>query len=143
MRQRRKPRAAQLGVTDAEYDRLLAAQGGGCAICGNPPKTRRLHVDHDHKTGRVRGLLCHRCNRALPNWVTAEWLLSAAGYIGGIDGLDGSTPGPWEYRVSGDAVYLDGPSASDPVRGIAASIHSEIDEANFALIVALVNGVRQ
>jgi hypothetical protein len=81
MRQRRRPRAAQLGVTDAEYDRLLAAQGGGCAICGNPPKTRRLHVDHDHKTGRVRGLLCHRCNRALPNWVTPGWLSTAAIYL--------------------------------------------------------------
>src|SRR5437667_108661 len=83
MRQRRKPRAAQLGVTDAEYDRLLAAQGGGCAICGNPPKTRRLHADHDHKTGHVRGLLCHRCNRALPNWVTPNWLALAMMYLEG------------------------------------------------------------
>ena len=78
---KRKPRAAQLGVTDAEYDRLLAAQGGGCAICGNPPKTRRLHVDHDHKTGRVRGLLCHRCNRALPDWVTVRWMVDAVNYL--------------------------------------------------------------
>src|SRR5207249_694982 len=78
---KRKPRAAQLGVTDAEYDRLLAAQGGGCAICGNPPKTRRLHVDHDHKTGEVRGLLCHRCNRLLASWVTERWLYSAAAYL--------------------------------------------------------------
>jgi hypothetical protein len=83
MTPRRKPRAAQLGVTDAEYDRLLAAQGGGCAICGNPPKTRRLHVDHDHKTGRVRGLLCHRCNRALPDWVTPLWLSYARQYLAG------------------------------------------------------------
>src|SRR6266567_1178408 len=89
MRQRRKPRAAQLGVTDAEYDRLLTAQGGGCAICGNPPKTRKLHVDHDHhdKNKRVRGLLCHRCNRALPNWVTADWLTLAQLY------LEGDSPG--------------------------------------------------
>ncbi len=78
---KRKPRAAQLGVTDAEYDRLLAAQGGGCAICGNPPKTRRLHVDHDHKTGRVRGLLCHRDNRILPSWATVDWLDAAYRYM--------------------------------------------------------------
>jgi hypothetical protein len=81
MRPRRKPRAAQLGVTDAEYERLLAAQGGTCALCPNLPKTRRLHVDHDHATMRVRGLLCHRCNRALPSWVTPDWLLRASGYL--------------------------------------------------------------
>ena len=81
MTTKRKPRSKQLGVTDEDYARLLAAQGGGCAICGNPPKTRRLHVDHDHKTGRVRGLLCHRCNRALPNWVDRFWLFAAAEYL--------------------------------------------------------------
>ena len=82
MTTRRKPtRAKQLGVTDDEYARLLEAQGGGCAICGNTPKTRRLDVDHDHKTGKVRGLLCHRCNRSLPTWVTVDWLLDAKRYL--------------------------------------------------------------
>jgi hypothetical protein len=53
----RKPtRAKALGVTADEYARLLAAQDGHCALCPNVPKTRRLHVDHDHATGRVRGL---------------------------------------------------------------------------------------
>jgi Recombination endonuclease VII len=79
---RRKPtRAKQLGVSDDEYARMLAAQNGGCAICGSPPKTRRLHVDHDHGSGKVRGLLCHRCNRALPNWITPDWLSRAAAYL--------------------------------------------------------------
>jgi hypothetical protein len=78
----RKPkRAKQLGVTTEQYEAMLRAQGGGCAICGNPPKTRRLDVDHDHKTGQVRGLLCHRCNRALPSWVTVDWLLDAKNYL--------------------------------------------------------------
>ena len=82
MTTRRKPtRAKQLGVTDDEYARLLEAQGGGCAICGAKPKTRRLHVDHDHKTGKVRGLLCHRCNRALPSWVDELWLVAAQRYL--------------------------------------------------------------
>ena len=76
-----KPRAKQLGVTDADYARMLEAQGGGCAICGTPPKSRRLHVDHDHKTGNVRGLLCYRCNRALPTYVTDVWLEKAACYL--------------------------------------------------------------
>ena len=78
----RKPtRAKQLGITDADYARLLAAQGGHCALCPATPKTRRLHVDHDHATGKVRGLLCHRCNRALPTWVDARWLGRAARYV--------------------------------------------------------------
>lgn len=81
MTTKREPRAKQLGVTDDAYARLLAAQGGGCAICGATPKTRRLHVDHDHRTGAVRGLLCHRCNRYLPSWAIPGWFLAAAGYL--------------------------------------------------------------
>jgi hypothetical protein len=54
------------GITPADYDQLLAAQNGGCAICGEAPAAgKRLVVDHDHKTGRVRGLLCDKHNRAL------------------------------------------------------------------------------
>lgn len=66
---KRKPRRArELGVTDAEYDAMLVAQGGECAVagCNRTPKTRRFHVDHDHATGRVRGLLCHWHNRIMP-----------------------------------------------------------------------------
>lgn len=49
-----------------DYDAELAAQSGGCAICGKPPTTRkRLCLDHDHHTDRFRGLLCDRCNRLL------------------------------------------------------------------------------
>ena len=51
------------------YSRLYAAQAGLCAVCGNPePPHRRsamLSVDHDHITGKVRGLLCSNCNFAL------------------------------------------------------------------------------
>jgi Recombination endonuclease VII len=50
------------GITEAQYNELLAYQGGCCAICRKPPKGRRLAVDHDHKTGKVRGLLCYFCN---------------------------------------------------------------------------------
>jgi len=76
-----KHRALIRALSDDDYAELLAAQNGGCAICGATPKTRRLHVDHDHKTMRVRGLLCHRCNRNLPNWVTETWLLQALSYL--------------------------------------------------------------
>lgn len=82
MPSRRKPtRAAHLGVSDADYLERLEAQGGHCAICPSTPKTRRLHADHDHASGAVRGLLCHRCNRALPTWITAAWLRAAADYL--------------------------------------------------------------
>ena len=54
------------GMTLEDYDRLLVEQGGGCAICGRPPRDDiALHVDHDHETGRVRGLLCFPCNNTL------------------------------------------------------------------------------
>ena len=65
------------GLTLADYDDMLAAQGGGCAICfGKPDAGKSLAVDHDHnccattKTcGKcIRGLLCGRCNRALGNF---------------------------------------------------------------------------
>lgn len=80
-----RPRAKQLGVDDATYERMLAEQGGVCAICKHPPKVggRRFHVDHDHraKDKRVRGLICFRCNRVLANYVTVEWLEQAYGYL--------------------------------------------------------------
>ncbi len=53
------------GITSDEYDRLLELQGGRCAICRARPKSKRLAVDHDHKSGAVRGLLCSRCNHDL------------------------------------------------------------------------------
>lgn len=60
----------------------VAAHGPGCELCGMVPKTRGLQWDHDHRTGAHRGWLCHRCNRALPVWVTVRWLLRAACYLG-------------------------------------------------------------
>lgn len=52
------------GITTEDVDRMLAEQGGACAICVRPfDDTPR--IDHDHDTGAVRGLLCHNCNAAL------------------------------------------------------------------------------
>lgn len=53
------------GLTIDEYDFILATQDGRCAICEGRPRKYRLHVDHDHKTGEIRGLLCSRCNHKL------------------------------------------------------------------------------
>lgn len=46
------------GITPEQYDALLEAQGGRCALCGRQPKGKRLAVDHRHSDGQVRGLLC-------------------------------------------------------------------------------------
>lgn len=55
-----------LGCTENDYQELLAGQNFVCAICSSTnPNGRRLAVDHDHKTGKIRGLLCQACNRAL------------------------------------------------------------------------------
>lgn len=64
---RRKALARLYGITQEEYVHMLAVQGGHCAACTRTPEQERhgvLHVDHDHTTGVVRGLLCHRCNTA-------------------------------------------------------------------------------
>jgi len=55
------------GMTEADYQARCDAQGGRCAICRQPPPSHKpiLHVDHDHDSGRVRGLLCSDCNLAL------------------------------------------------------------------------------
>lgn len=58
------------GITSEDYDRMLAEQMGLCRICRRPPKTVRLHVDHDHDTGEIRGLLCPTCNQNI------EWLIA-------------------------------------------------------------------
>lgn len=51
------------GISLSQFDAMLAAQNGTCAIClKEPTEGKPLHVDHCHSTGRVRGLLCHQCN---------------------------------------------------------------------------------
>lgn len=50
------------GITLEDYERMVKERDGRCDICGNE---RKLCVDHDHKTGRIRGLLCSCCNAAL------------------------------------------------------------------------------
>jgi hypothetical protein len=51
------------GITLDDYDQMFEDQDNGCAICGGlNTDGRRLHVDHNHETGEVRGLLCYSCN---------------------------------------------------------------------------------
>jgi hypothetical protein len=54
------------GLTEADYDLLVAKQGARCATCGYRPTGKaRLHLDHDHDTGAIRGFLCFRCNNGI------------------------------------------------------------------------------
>jgi hypothetical protein len=71
------------GMTIEQYDAMLEAQGGGCFICGRPPREDiSLHVDHDHSTGKVRGILCFCCNNALADFQEdPELLKKAATYV--------------------------------------------------------------
>jgi hypothetical protein len=76
----------KFGITLDAYNRLLEAQDGKCAICGAKPKDRphhrKLAVDHDHKTKKIRGLLCFHCNTGLGNLRDdPELLLKAVEYL--------------------------------------------------------------
>jgi hypothetical protein len=56
-------RLKQYGISLERYKEMLAEQNGVCKTCHQPCRVHpRLSVDHDHKSGRVRGLLCHHCN---------------------------------------------------------------------------------
>jgi hypothetical protein len=79
----------QYGLTPAEYDAMLAAQGGLCAICRQPEeqrgpdgKVRPLAIDHNHATDEIRGLLCSRCNTGL-GWFRDDpaMLVAALAYL--------------------------------------------------------------
>lgn len=67
---KRKNNAARIkrlyGISEVEYLALFEAQHGVCAICGTAHKSgRRLCIDHDHASGRIRGLLCNDCNKVI------------------------------------------------------------------------------
>jgi hypothetical protein len=67
------------GIGAAEVDGMIAEQGGVCAVCGRPDPE---HVDHDHATGAVRGILCFNCNGGLGQFGDdQDRLVSAALYL--------------------------------------------------------------
>lgn len=85
MRDRSLKSAYGIGIDD--YQRMHDDQKGLCGICSQKQQARSksggrpLHVDHDHQTGQVRGLLCQRCNVALGYVESAEWLNKALKYL--------------------------------------------------------------
>jgi hypothetical protein len=81
------------GLSEGEYNRMLVAQNHLCAICREveietvKEKVLRLAVDHNHATGKVRGLLCRRCNRAIGLLrENPVYIRAAADYLEKTDG---------------------------------------------------------
>jgi hypothetical protein len=79
-------RQRRYGLSAEGFAALLENQGGVCAICGAPnAASKELCVDHDHLTGRIRGLLCNACNVAVGLFRDDPRLLERArGYLGGV-----------------------------------------------------------
>jgi hypothetical protein len=83
------------GISLAEYGQMLVAQNGVCAVCGGEEKATRngkvkaLCVDHDHATGKVRGLLCSECNQMIGKAKDSrDILLAAVKYLDKHSGRD-------------------------------------------------------
>lgn len=83
-RQRRAYLARNFGISQEDYDSILAYQGGRCSICGTSENIdgRIFSLDHSHENGKIRGLLCSRCNLGLGSFLdNAENLRKAAKYL--------------------------------------------------------------
>lgn len=75
----------KFGITPDWYAAKFAEQGSACGICGKTTfdgRRKHMHVDHDHVTGNVRGILCSRCNLALERLDTvSDWTIKALAYL--------------------------------------------------------------
>jgi Recombination endonuclease VII len=80
----RRGHLGRKGWVEADYERLLKKQHGHCALCHRTTGSsgKRLHMDHDHKTGRLRGLLCHPHNIAIGMLGDLPGLRKAIRYLG-------------------------------------------------------------
>jgi hypothetical protein len=75
-------RLNKYGISRAKFEELYDKQLGRCAICLLPLSETRIHVDHDHKTRKIRGLLCNTCNPGLGYFRDDPAMLErAAAYI--------------------------------------------------------------
>lgn len=88
VKNRRKALTKSYGITVEAYNELLQQQGNGCAICRRPATLfpYSLHIDHNHDTGNIRGLLCYKCNVYL-GYIkdSTETLTRAIAHLQGIN----------------------------------------------------------
>ena len=85
---RRTRMKSKYGLSLDDYDRIFSNQSGCCCICNKPERAtvygvvKRLAVDHCHKTGKIRGLLCNSCNALLAKINdNVDWLEAAITYL--------------------------------------------------------------
>jgi hypothetical protein len=95
------------GLSPGQYDELLEYQGGGDAVTGQRPRAKRLAVDHDHKTGEVRGLLLKHTN-----FYVLGWLEGFDDPFAILDALREYLIEPPARRLWGDAVPKQPPGVS-------------------------------
>src|SRR5574341_729598 len=98
----RRTSLLKFGLMPEDFQDILDEQGGGCAICHATPRNARMAVDHDHRTGLVRGVLCTRCNRALGQFRDDAGLLEeAADYLNrsssGATSMPSNVPQSWPW----------------------------------------------
>lgn len=122
---RRPPtkKPAHMAALDAmTYEDLVAIRGEVCWICGaaRKPGGKRLHRDHDHRTGKARGLLDFRCNSAIRPYMTLEWMRSVVAYMEECEALEAALSG----QGPGDTASVSGPRRSRSVKETAPTGHS-------------------
>lgn len=128
------------GVTLDAYNAILCEQRGVCAICGTlsvTVRSPRLVVDHDHSTGELRGLLCHRCNCGLGYFKDNHGIIERA--LAYLRGFDESGEKDWAARVRSVLVGLPAPSGESrcdeslaeviPIAGVARQDSEGVDVA--------------
>lgn len=86
--QRDKYLQKKYGITLAQYDVMLAKQNDCCALCGKHKSLSKhpLHVEHNHRSGKIRSLCCYYCNRRRIGQLTLEWAKKLVEYFEKYDG---------------------------------------------------------
>ena len=80
--ERRNHLKIKYGITEIEYEKMFNNQDGKCLLCDKKCDYRKLHIDHCHSTGKIRGLLCSNCNLGLGNFKdNIETLKKAIEYL--------------------------------------------------------------
>lgn len=81
MYERKRHLKRRYGISEEVYDALVKQQDGVCAICGGNNGGKKLVIDHDHRTGAIRRLLCYHCNIGLGYLEDGNFMIKATEYL--------------------------------------------------------------